>query len=106
VLADIEGPGCITHIWMTQQRHYRECLLRITWDEARHPCVLVPLGDFFCLGHSIVNSFQSLAFSASTDSNNQFDAGCALNCYVPMPFAERARVELVNQSEEAHNQYF
>ena len=25
VLADIKGPGCITHIWMTQWNHYREC---------------------------------------------------------------------------------
>lgn len=22
VLADIKGPGCITHIWMTQRTHY------------------------------------------------------------------------------------
>ncbi len=44
VLADITGPGCITHIWMTQANHYRDCLLRITWDEARSPSVLVPLG--------------------------------------------------------------
>jgi hypothetical protein len=106
VLADIKGPGCVTHIWMTQGRHYRECLLRITWDDAPHPSVLVPLGDFFCLGHGIVNSFQSLLFSASTNSNNRFEAGCALNCYAPMPFAERAVIELVNESKETHGQYF
>ncbi len=29
ILADIKGPGCITHIWMTQSNHYRECLLKI-----------------------------------------------------------------------------
>ncbi len=90
VLADIKGPGQITHIWMTQGAHYRECLLRITWDDARRPSVLVPLGDFFCLGNGLVNSFQSLLFTASTNSNNQFNAGCALNCYAPMPFRERA----------------
>ena len=28
VLADIAGPGRITHIWMTQPNHYRECLGR------------------------------------------------------------------------------
>src|SRR5512144_3447902 len=77
VLADIKGPGCITHIWMTQRNHYRECLLRITWDNAEKPSVLVPLGDFFCLGHGLVNSFQSFLFSASTNQNNQFNQGCA-----------------------------
>lgn len=106
VLADIRGPGRITHLWMTQSAHYRECLLRITWDDAKAPSVLVPLGDFFCLGHGIVNSFQSLLFSASTTRNNQFNAGCALNCYAPMPFRERAVVELVNESTEKHVQYF
>lgn len=106
VLADIKGPGMITHIWMTQRIHYRECLLKITWDNAKYPSVLVPLGDFFCLGHNIVNSFQSQLFSASTNHNNQFNQGCAMNCYVPMPFRERAVVELVNESKEQHHQYF
>ncbi len=106
VLADIQGPGCITHIWMTQGRHYRECLLKITWDNARHPSVLCPLGDFFGLGHGMVNSYQSLLFSASTRANNQFNQGCALNCYARMPFRQRAVVELVNESQETHLQYF
>ena len=83
VLADIKGPGLITHIWMTQRNHYRQCLLKITWDDAQEPNILVPLGDFFCLGHGLVNSFQSLLFTASARHNNQFDQGCALNCYVP-----------------------
>ena len=106
VLADIAGPGCIRHLWMTQGSHYRSVLLKITWDNARYPSVLVPLGDFFGLGHEIVNSYQSLLFTASTHNNNQFNRGCALNCYAPMPFAERAVVELVNDSKEAHGQYF
>ena len=106
VLADIKGPAKITHIWMTQGNHYRECLLRITWDDARRPSVLVPLGDFFGLGHGIVNSYQSFLFSASTRNNNQFNKGCALNCYAPMYFGERAVVELVNESKESHGQYF
>lgn len=106
VLADIRGPAQITHIWMTQPNHYRECLLKITFDNAAAPSVLVPLGDFFCLGHGLVNSFQSLLFSASTHFPYQFNKGAALNCYVPMPFAERAVVELVNESDETHRQYF
>jgi len=105
-LADIKGPGCITHIWMTQSNHYREVLLKFTWDDAPFPSILVPLGDFFCLGHGIVNSFQSLLFTASTNGNNLFNSGCALNCYAQMPFKKRAIIELINQSKEEHNQYF
>jgi hypothetical protein len=106
VLADIKGPGVITHIWMTQARNYRECLLKITWDDAPAPSVLCPLGDFFGLGHGIVNSYQSLLFTASTNLNNQFNQGCALNCYAAMPFRKRAVVELVNESDSEHGQYF
>ncbi len=106
VLADIKGPGAITHLWMTQVNHYRQVLLRITWDDAKTPCVNVPLGDFFGLGNGIVNSYQSLLFTASTRRNNRFDQGCALNCYVPMPFRKRALVELVNESKEDHSQFF
>jgi hypothetical protein len=106
VLADIRGPGRITHIWMTQAARYRECLLRITWDHAKKPSVLCPLGDFFGLGHGIVNSYQALLFTASANKNNVFNQGCALNCYVPMPFQERALIELVNESPVNHGQYF
>ena len=50
VLADIRGPACITHLWMTQRNHYRECLLKITFDNADQPSVLCPLGDFSASG--------------------------------------------------------
>jgi hypothetical protein len=106
VLADITGPAQITHIWMTQTQHYRECLLRITYNDAPFPSVLVPLGDFFCLGHGMINTFESALFSSSTFFPYQFEKFCALNCYAPMPFAGRAVVELVNQSSEVHRQYF
>jgi hypothetical protein len=106
VLADIKGPGQITHIWMTQGNHYRECLIRITWDNAALPSVVCPLGDFFGLGHGIVSSYQSQFFTASTRFPYQFNKGCALNCYLPMPFRNRALIELVNESKENHRQYF
>ena len=106
VLADIKGPGCINHIWMTQGRGYRDVLIRMFWDDEENPSVLCPLGDFFGLGHEIVNSYQSLLFTASTNGNNQFNTGCALNSYVQMPFGKSARIELVNEGSEPHGQYF
>ena len=106
VLADIKGPGCINHIWMTQGSGYRDVLIQIFWDDEENPSVLCPLGDFFGLGHEIVNSYQSFLFTASTRANNQFNSGCALNSYVQMPFGKSARVELINQGEGAHGQYF
>ena len=106
VLADIKGPGCINHIWMTQRAGYRDVLIRMFWDDEEDPSVLCPLGDFFGLGHEIVNSYQSFLFSASTRGNNQPNTGCALNCYVQMPFRKSARIELANEGSEMHGQYF
>lgn len=120
VLADIHGPGIITHIWMTQCGNYRNAVLKITWDDAPAPSVLCPLGDLFGLGHAIVNSYQSLLFTASVRQNvsnlmegdpelkNERDTvvGCALNCYAPMPFHKRAVIELLNESDADHDQYF
>jgi hypothetical protein len=80
VLADIKGPGKITHIWMAGTR-LRQCLLKMTWDNAAHPSVICPLGDFFCLGHGIVNSHHSALFATSTRWPYQRDSGSALNCY-------------------------
>lgn len=106
VLADISGPAVITHIWMTQPNHYRECLLRFTWDDAEHPSIVCPLGDFFGLGNGFVNSYESFLFTVSAHENNVRERGAALNCYLPMPFRKRAVIELVNESAEEHTQYF
>lgn len=112
VLARIEGPGKITHIWMTQSNEdrdfYRKCVLCMYWDGEEEPSVLVPLGDFFCLGHSIVASFQSLPFTASVNKHAEYTFGgaAALNCYLPMPFERSARIVLRNEGETVHSQYF
>ncbi len=119
-LAEIDGPGAITHIWFTQwcsQRvsvdatraapdQYRTAVLKIYWDGEKNPSIHAPVGDFFCLGHSIATNFCSLPFSASTNTPGRFGGGCALNCYLPMPFRRHARVELTNEGPDAHGQYF
>ena len=110
IMADIGGPGKITHIWITQsnpdQDFLRKILIRAFWDNETEPSILAPVGDFFCLGHSIVNSFQSLPFTASARLNNAFGGAVALNCYLPMPFNEAARFEIVNESDDEHILYF
>jgi len=119
-LAEIDGPGAITHIWMTQTAratlggdwsghdpdYYRKVVLKIYWDGEKSPSILTPLGDFFCLGHSIASNFCNLAFSSSTNEHGKFGGGSALNCYLPMPFAKHARIELTNEGEWPLTQYF
>jgi hypothetical protein len=120
-IADVEGPGCITHIWFTQActrlyadrlitdpDYYRKVLLKAYWDDQPHPSVLVPLGDFFCLGHSIASNFAALPFTSSVRPEHQLKFGgpAALNCYFAMPLRKRARLELTNENDVPYRQYY
>ena len=54
-LAEIQGAGTITHIWVTinsQERyHLRRIVLRAYWDGEADPSIEAPIGDFFGLGY-------------------------------------------------------
>lgn len=103
VLADIEGPGSINHIWctvalpgkdvpdQTETDCLRRLVLRITWDGAAAPSVLVPLGDFFGIGHAKTRNFVSAPLQMSPQD------GKAFNSWFHMPFASRAKVELISE---------
>lgn len=105
-LAQIEGPGLITHIWFTinsEDAHYmRRMLIRIYWDDETDPSVDSPIGDFFGQGHCKVHPFQSLPLNM-TGSTEKFTA---MNCFFPMPFRKKARIEIVNETTEKTTIYF
>jgi hypothetical protein len=92
-LLEVHGPGCITHIWMTlfnTEPHFlRKLLLKIYWDGEKEPSVLVPLGDFFGVGHGETVTYASLPMVMAPHG------GTGLNCYLPMPFSQGARIEVV-----------
>lgn len=99
-LLDVDGPGRITHIWMTISvfpYHYtylRDLVLRMYWENHPVPAVEVPLGDFFVQGHSQRAVFESAPIAVG--GNNK-----ALNCYWPMPFYQHARIELYNNGRRS-----
>lgn len=95
VIADLEGPGIITHIWNTlgtaDPLAGRNLVLRCYWDDHDQPSVQAPLGDFFGVGHGAEADFASLPVAVSS-------FGRARSCYWPMPFRKRARVTVTNES--------
>src|SRR5690606_34912516 len=92
VLADIEGPGVITRIWITinsPDPHFlRRIVLRMFWDDEVAPSVDVPVGDFFGTGFEYTPYASQLV---GMTSGGYFS-------YFPMPFNERARIEVENQT--------
>ena len=104
VLADLKGPGEITHLWMTflgPEPHpwakqgaasHQEMLLRIYWDNRPLPEVEAPVGEFFACGFGMRMEIQSIPVIV--------DDGDSYNCFWRMPFREAARIEIVNQSDK------
>lgn len=88
--------------------YYRKVIIKMYWDDSETPNVLAPIGDFFCLGHSMAANFQSMPFTVSVKPSEEkkFGGAAAFNCYLPMPFNKRARIEIENQGENAYFQYF
>ncbi len=103
-LADIQGPGVITHLWfaidntfkVTDALFPRKAVLKAYWDDAAFPSINVPVGDFFGVGHGRVNNYTSALFDMSINPNAQRGA---FNCWIAMPFFKRARLQLVNESD-------
>jgi hypothetical protein len=91
VLADVQGPGCLQHLWMTPTGTWRECILRFYWDGAEAPAIEVPLADFFCATWADRRRFVPVVSQPIC-----VNPGSAFNCYWPMPFRQRARVTLQN----------
>ena len=97
ILADIEGPGMIQHIWMTfgclkNKNIWRDCILRIYWEDCDFPSVEVPAGDFFCNGWNEYTHVNSLPICANTVRG--------FNSYWPMPFKKRCRITMENRNPE------
>lgn len=104
VLMDANGPGVITHIWMTfldpaphqwaknGSANHQEMLLRMYWDSNKRPGVEAPVGDFFA--NSFGKRSEVISLPVIVEDADSY------NCFWHMPFRKSAKVEVVNQSEK------
>lgn len=102
VLADLEGPGVVRHIWMTlppaRPESMRGVWMEVFYDDATEPSISVPCVDFFGVPHG-----RPVAYASALTSMPE---GRGLNAYFPMPFHGRLRVELTNGSARAIQLYY
>ena len=100
-LAEIQGPGTITHLWVTiaspERYHLRRIVLRSYWDGETEPSIEAPIGDFFGIGYGEPYYWASAPLAVSDR---------ALNCFFPMPFSRSARIEIENQGDRPINYFF
>jgi hypothetical protein len=110
VMADVEGPATITHIWLTFSEprpnwlsrdgsaNPSEIVLRMYWDNAEQPAVEAPLGDFFAAGFGVRREIRSAPV--------QVESGDGYNCFWPMPFHKRGKVTITNESKKRLNAFY
>ena len=95
-LAELVGPGVITHIWITiataERYHLKKLILRMYWDGETHPSVESPVGDFFGLGLGEYFLYESALLSVGSQK--------ALNCFIPMPFRRSAKITVTHEGEQ------
>jgi hypothetical protein len=94
VLGDLEGPGMVTHIWLTVAANEygwpRLLRFRVYYDGSATPSVDAPVGDFFGVGHGFERDINSLMVRDSS-------SGRSRNCYWPMPFRRSCRITVTNE---------
>ncbi len=100
-VAELTGPRAITAIrvgWprfadrAEQCRVLRNVVLRISFDDLQKPAVWCPLGDFFGTAPG-VNPYKTLITGMTEQEGYS---------YWYMPFARKAKIELVNDDSAAH----
>jgi hypothetical protein len=104
VLLDAQGPGVITHIWMTflgpepqnwakqGSANHQEMMMRMYWDGSTRPAVEAPVGEFFanCFG----KRREVISLPIIVEDADSY------NSYWQMPFQKSARIEIENQSDK------
>ena len=100
VLADLEGPGTVTHIWLTVGAPYpndatadvlRRQTLEVFYGNSSDPSVSVPVPDFFGAVHGVPISYASTLTAVNEERG--------FTSRIPMPFGDRIRIEYANDSE-------
>ncbi len=112
-LANIEGAGCIRHIYFTMIRSFsepgdpgflRDLVLRAYWDGETSPSIETPFGDFFGQGHGRIRFFRSLMVTVNEGAellgNKASTLSVGFNSYFPMPFSDGARLTLTNEANQ------
>jgi len=103
VMADLSGPGVVSHIWLTVADNEfawpRLVRLRVYYDGKKTPSVDVPLGDFFGVGHGYERNLESMVIRDSS-------FGRARNSYWPMPFRVSCKITVTDEGDRPMTMFY
>ncbi len=101
-LVDHEGAGVVRRWWITiaprnSVEIHRTLIVRCYWDGEENPSVEAPVADFFGMGFGEWKDYISLPLNMTSGG---------YNCYWPMPFREKARIEVVNTGTQPVESFY
>jgi hypothetical protein len=95
-VAELAGPGVIRHLHVSRHQPVetmaRGIVLQIYFDDALQPAVSCPVADFFADGGGRAGNFSACFVECKPG---------AYNSYFPMPFRDRAKIVLRNDTDQA-----
>ena len=101
VLADVDGPGRINHVWIADDtKENRRLVVRFYWEGLDKPSVEAPLGDFFACALHATEPGTLVSNPVCVNPRR------ALNCWWPMPFRKHARVTVENVGDAPATVYW
>ena len=95
MIADVDGPATIRHIWMTfpgaPPEQMRALYMEVFYDDMTEPSISVPCLDFFgaTLGRP----------TAMNTALTAIQEGRGFNSFIPIAFGDHIRIEIVNASD-------
>jgi HEAT repeat protein len=103
VMADLAGPGAVTHIWLTVADNEfgwpRLLRLRAYYDGKKTPSVDAPLGDFFGVGHGMERDLNSIMVEDTS-------LGRARNSFWPMPYQKSCIITVTNEGNRPVRSFY
>jgi hypothetical protein len=105
VLADAEGPGALTHIWMTGYTGH-SFILRIYWDNKEYPSVEAPISAFFGMAYDENWTDRDGRYPCYQSAALSVNPGRGYNSYFLMPFQKHCRVTVENRCNEPRTLYY
>lgn len=104
-LVDTDGPGMITHMWMTGFGGH-SFILRMYWDNAEFPSVEVPMSAFFGTAYDENFSDMNGRYPVLNSALVLVAPAKGYNAYFEMPFRSHCRITMENRGDKTQDLYY
>lgn len=104
-ICNVEGPGMITHIWLTGYVGH-SLILRFYWDDNCEPSVEAPVSAFFGCAYDENFKTREGGYAVLNSAKIMVAPGRGCNSYWEMPFRNRCKITIENRGDKNQTLYY